>query len=154
MTTGKRLAEFGKRGATPLPPAPGPKRSGHVALLVMGTLTVGGGAYALMPSQNCQPPSPAKTAPATQPGMAAPAGQPATAAPTTPPANTACTSRRSSGGSGGSYGRSWRFGLFDSSSSRDSSAHGSSAGASEASSGVTRGGFGSFAHAFGFSGGS
>ena len=42
---------------TLLPPAPGPKRSGHVALLVMGTLAVGGTAYALMPGETCQPPS-------------------------------------------------------------------------------------------------
>ena len=34
------------------------KRSGHVALLLMGTLAVGGGAYALMPRGNCQPASP------------------------------------------------------------------------------------------------
>ena len=32
------------------------KRSGHVALLLMGTLAVGGGAYALMPRDNCERP--------------------------------------------------------------------------------------------------
>ena len=47
MTTGKRLGEFGKREPTPHSLAP--KRSSHVTLLVMGTLAVGGGAYALMP---------------------------------------------------------------------------------------------------------
>ncbi len=31
------------------------KRSSQVALLLMGTVAVGGGAYALMPSENCQP---------------------------------------------------------------------------------------------------
>ena len=67
MTTGKRLTEFGKREPAPLPPAPGPKRSNHVALLVMGTLAVGGGAYAFMPRETCQP------APPPSPGMAAPA---------------------------------------------------------------------------------
>ena len=81
MTTGKRLTEFGKREPTPLPPAPGPKRSSHVALLVMGTLAVGGGAYALMPRESCQP------APPPSPGMAAPAV----------PTGTGCTTRTSSG---------------------------------------------------------
>jgi hypothetical protein len=49
--------EFGKRRpAVILPPAAHPvKRSGHVALLLMGTLAVGGGAFALMPGGNCQP---------------------------------------------------------------------------------------------------
>jgi hypothetical protein len=121
--------EFGKRRPQPLPlPTKEPvKRSGHVALLVMGTIAVGTTAYALIPRQSCDPPSP---------GMAAPA-QP----------NTACTSRSSSSGSGG-HGSS-RSSFFSS----DSSSHSSSAGSSDSGSGgVTRGGFGSFAHAFGFSG--
>jgi hypothetical protein len=118
-----RSTTFGKRQPTPLPPAPGPKRSNHVALLVMGTLAVGGGAFALMPGESCQP---------TPPGMAAPA---------TP---TNCTSRGGSGGNGG-YSRSSRVGFFGNS--------GSSSPASETSGGVTRGGFGSFARAFGFGGG-
>jgi len=129
MTTGKRLTEFGKRQPAPLPPVPGPKRSNHVALLVMGTLAVGGGAYALMPGNNCQP---------APPGIAAPG---------TPQANAGCVSRGGPGGSGG-YGGSSRYGLFG-----DSSKGGSSPSSSEASGGVTRGGFGSFARAFGFGGG-
>jgi hypothetical protein len=134
MTTGKRLTEFGKREPTPLPPAPGPKRSNHVALLVMGTLAVGGGAYALMPKQNCQPP------PLPAPGMAAPA---------VPQAGSGCTTRTSSGGGGGGS----RYSFFSGgSSSGDSSGRGSGPSATS-SSGVTRGGFGSFAHAFGFGGG-
>jgi hypothetical protein len=129
MTTGKRLTEFGKREPAPLPPATGPKRSNHVALLVMGTLSVGGGAYALMPRDNCQPPAP------PPPGMAAPA---------LPPAGSGCTTRTSSGGGGGS-----RYSYYGGSSS--SGATGSNSGSpSQSSSGVTRGGFGSFAHAFGF----
>ena len=50
--------EFGRR--KPVAPAtgPAPKRSGHVALLLMGSFAVGGGAYALMP-KGCEPPSPA-----------------------------------------------------------------------------------------------
>jgi hypothetical protein len=123
--------EFGKRRPAPLPPTPSPKRSGHVALLVMGTLAVGGGAYALMGRENCEP---------AAPGMAAPA---------TPQTVTACTSRGSSGSSGGSsYSRSSHYSFFGS----DSSSHSSSSGASD-SGGVSRGGFGSFAHAFGFGGG-
>jgi hypothetical protein len=136
MTTGKRLTEFGKREPVPLPPARGPKRSSHVALLVMGTLAVGGGAYALMPGQSCQP------APPPAPGMAAPVT----------PTGTACTTRTSSGsshgGGSGGYSRSSHFSFFGG----DSSGGGSSTSVSS-SSGVTRGGFGSFAHAFGFGGG-
>jgi hypothetical protein len=99
-----------------------------VALLVMGTLAVGGGAYALMPAENCTPASP---------GMAAPVS---------PPASGACAPR---GSSGGGYGRSSRFSLFGGGSSgRESSATSSDSGSGE----VTRGGFGSIARAFGFSG--
>jgi hypothetical protein len=97
---------------------PAPKRSRHVALLVMGTFAVGGGAYALMGRENCQP---------APPGMAAPA-----------PPQGACNSLYSGyhGSSGGSSG----FHFYG----------GDSSGGSEAaSSGVSRGGFGGFAHAFG-----
>jgi hypothetical protein len=49
--------DFGKRRpvAEPPPPRPPTKRSGHVALLVMGTLAVGTTAYTLMPRQTCEP---------------------------------------------------------------------------------------------------
>jgi hypothetical protein len=138
MTTNTKH-EFGKRKpvvpgpAGPKRPGPPVKRSSHVALLLMGTLAVGGGAYALMPRENCQP---------TSPGMAAPA---------LPQANTDCKPRSSSsGGSGGSSSRS-NFFSSDSSSSHSTSTTSSDSG----SSGVTRGGFGSFAHSFAahFSGG-
>jgi len=125
--------EFGKR--RPLPPKsavrPGPpvKRSGHVALLVMGTLAVGGGAYALIPRSNCQP---------AAPGMAAPA---------LPQTGTECPPRSSSSGGGGSSSRSGFY------SGDSSSSHASSDTSSAGSGSVSRGGFGSFAHAFGFSGG-
>jgi len=130
MTTGKRLTEFGKRPPDRLPDAPPPaKRSNHVALLVMGTLAVGGGAYALMPSESCQP------APPT----------PSLTAPVVPTTTTACTTRSSSGGGGsGGSSRSTRLSFFGG----DSSSRASSAGGSESSSGVTRGGFGSFGHMF------
>jgi len=126
-------SEFGKRRpSVPTVTQPASKRSSHVALLVMGTLAVGGGAYALMPGERCVPPPPAA------PGMAAPAIQP----------SAPCTSRGSSfGGSGG--GRSSSFSFY----SGDSSSGTSAASASESSSRVTRGGFGSFARAFGFGGG-
>ena len=126
------LKEFGKRKpAAPEVASPPVKRSGHVALLVMGTMAVGGGAYALMPRQNCQP---------TSPGMAAPAS---------PEAAAACTRSSSSGGHGGSGGW-WSHSNFyggSSSSSGTSTASGSTE--------TTRGGFGGFAHAFSahFSGG-
>jgi hypothetical protein len=123
--------QFGKRRSVQEPVAPPPKRSGHVTLLVMGTLAVGGTAYALMPGQTCQPPAP------PPPGMAAPA-QPQT--------GVACISRTSSGGGSSGYSRS-HFSFFDGGSSSSApSVH----GPESSSSGVVRGGFGSFAHAFGF----
>jgi hypothetical protein len=132
----KRSHEFGKRRPVGLPlvtPAP-VKRSSHVALLLMGTLAVGGGAYALMPSESCQQ---------TPPGMAT---------------STECQPRgSSSGGHGGSGGSSSRSSFFSGgSSSGDASSSHSGSGTSESSSGgVQRGGFGSLAHAFAghFSGG-
>jgi hypothetical protein len=134
--TNKPSHEFGKRRPAPIAPlstAP-VKRSGHVALLLMGTLAVGGGAYALMPSESCQQ---------TPPGMAT---------------STECQPRgSSSGGHGGSGGSSSRSGFFSGGSfSGDTSSSHSGSGGSESSSGsVQRGGFGSFAHAFAghFSGG-
>ncbi|MGO8912165.1 MAG: hypothetical protein ACLQDM_22945 [Bradyrhizobium sp.] len=133
---GEPKREFGKRRpvAIPLASAQPVKRSRHVALLLMGTFAVGGGAYALMPRANCEPNSP---------GMAAPS---------LPQTGADCTSRGSSysgshGGSGGSWSRSSFFG-GDSSSNRSSSVE---SGSGE----VTRGGFGGFARAFAahFSGG-
>jgi hypothetical protein len=56
--------DFGRRGPIAPQPAVPPKRSSHVALLLMGTFAVGGSAYALMPRQNCQPSSPGMAAPA------------------------------------------------------------------------------------------
>lgn len=51
--------DFGRRKPVSVPAAPRPgtpaKRSGHVALLLMGTLAVGTAAYTLMPSRNCEP---------------------------------------------------------------------------------------------------
>jgi hypothetical protein len=130
--------EFGKRKPVVLPTAAQPvKRSRHVALLLMGTLAVGGGAYALMPGENCEP----KGA-----GMAAPS---------LPQTGADCPPRGSSsggghGGSGGSWSRSNFFG-GDTSSNRSPSGTSADSG----SGGVTRGGFGSFARAFAvhFSGG-
>jgi hypothetical protein len=122
---------FGKRKpAVPVVASPPVKRSGHVALLVMGTMAVGGGAYALMPRGNCQP---------TSPGMAAPAS---------PEAAAACARSSSSGGHGGGSGGWWSHSNFYGSSSSGTS---TASGASE----TTRGGFGGFAHAISahFSGG-
>ncbi len=127
--------QFGKRRpAVPPRPGPPPKRSNHVALLVMGTLAVGGGAYALMPREDCRPASP---------GMAAPA---------VPQPGADCAPRSSSsgsGGHGGSGGSSSRSSFF----SGDSSSGGASSSSTSSSGSVSRGGFGSFAHAFGFGGG-
>jgi hypothetical protein len=115
----KPVTQFGKRRPVAVQPAAPAKRSGHVALLLAGTVAVGGGAYALMPGENCAP---------NQPGMAA-------------PANAGCSPRSSSSGGGGSS----RYGFYGG----DSTANKSASGTSPSSSGtVTRGGFGSFAHAF------
>ena len=121
--------EFGKRRppAEPPPSQPPVKRSGHVALLVMGTIAVGTTAYALMPRQTCEP------TPGAVPGQTV----------------TTCTSSSSSS-SGGSSGSRWssRSSFFSS----DSSSHSSSGTTSDSGhSSVSRGGFGSFGH--GFSGG-
>ncbi len=121
----QRPVEFGKRRLVAPPPGPPAKRSGHVALLLMGTLAVGGGAYALMPHEICAP-----------------------AAPAQPQTNAACLTHDSSGGSGGASRSSPRYSFFGNLSDRSSSVT-----SSEANSGsVTRGGFGSVARAFGFSG--
>jgi hypothetical protein len=126
------LKEFGQRRPPQAEPAAPVKRSGHVALLLMGTIAVGGGAYALMPSENCDP------------GIAAASGQAGN-----------CSPRRSSSSSGGHGswgGGSSRVNFFGG----DASSGQSGGSASDAGSGhVARGGFGSFAQAFAshFSGG-
>jgi hypothetical protein len=114
--------EFGKRRpVTPQPPGPA-KRSNHVALLLMGTFAVGGGAYALMPRENCA---------TDRPGIASD---------TQPGAGCAPRGSSSSGGSGGSSRSSFYGGSSGSSPSGTASESGSG--------GVTRGGFGSFAAHF------
>jgi hypothetical protein len=126
----KPVTQFGKREAAYTARTSNPtKRSHHVALLLAGTVAVGGSAYALMPNENCEP---------NRPGMAA-------------PSNAGCSQRGTSSSSGGhgssGSGYSSRSSFF----SGDSSSSRSPAGASPSESGsggVTRGGFGSFAHAF------
>jgi hypothetical protein len=121
--------EFGTRRPVAMQLSAPVKRSHHVALLLMGTFAIGGGAYALMPGENCEP---------NRPGLAAPSGLQTGAE--CPPRGSSSSS--SHGSSGGSSSRSNFF-------SGDSSSHSSSGTSSDSSSsGVTRGGFGSFAHAF------
>jgi hypothetical protein len=121
--------EFGKRRPVKIPLASTQpvKRSRHVALLVMGTFAIGGGAYALMPGANCGP---------NGAGMAGPSF---------PQASAACLPR---GAFSGGYGSHTNIFSGDATSNRVSSA-GSGTGE------VTRGGFGSFARSFAahFSGG-
>src|SRR5882672_1030119 len=97
--------QFGTRKPVAIRPAQ-PIKRGQVALLLMGTFAIGGGAYALMPGENCEP---------NRPGMAAPSGL---------PTNSECRPRgsSSSGGHGSSGGSSSRSGFFsgDSSSSHAS----------------------------------
>jgi hypothetical protein len=116
--------DFGKRRpvSAPIAPQPGPpaKRSGRVALLLMGTFAVGSAAYALMPSQSCErPPN------APQPSLLQ--GN----------ANATECPPRSSSSSSSYY------------SSDSSSSHSSSATSDSGSHAVARGGFGAFAHSFG-----
>jgi hypothetical protein len=125
-TTGHPDKEFGTRQPLAPQPAAPAKRSGHVALLLMGTAAIGGGSYALMPSENCDP---------GRPGMAAP-GQTGN-----------CSAHRSSSSSGHGYsgsGSSSRASFFGGDASPGPSAGSLDAGAGH----VTRGGFGSFANAF------
>ncbi|MDA9431720.1 hypothetical protein [Bradyrhizobium sp. CCBAU 51627] len=132
MTNKPPGKEFGKRrprqpAALPLPPREPVKRSGHVALLVMGTIAVGTTAFILTPRRNCD----STPLGATVPGTTAPAQT-----------STNCSSSSSSGS--GSHWSS-RSSFYSS----DSSSHSSSGGSSDSGSGgVSRGGFGSFAHAF------
>ena len=129
--------DFGKRKpvsvpAAPRPAAPPAKRSGHVALLLMGTFAVGTAAYTLMPNRNCEP-SPNAASPSLQQG------------------STECSSRSSSsGGHSSSGGGSSRSSYY---SSDSSSSHSSSGTSDSGSHSAQRGGFGSFGHAVGFSGG-
>lgn len=134
----KPVKEFGKRNKVSVPDSPRPmpppsKRSGHVALLLMGTLAVGTTAYTLMPSRNCEQPT--NTYAGSQ--------------------NAAeCSSRSSSSGSGGSGGgSSGRSSYYSSDSSSGSSSSHSSSDLGSSSHSAQRGGFGSFGHAVGFSGG-
>jgi hypothetical protein len=119
--------EFGKRRPVTVQTAHSAqpvKRSGHVALLLMGTFAIGGGAYALMPGENCPP--------GTASG---------------PQVSAECPPHGSSSAGHGSSGGSWSRNSFyggDASSSRSPSGTSSDSG----SGGVTRGGFGSFARAF------
>jgi len=128
--------EFGSRkpSVPDVRPSSGPpaKRSGHVALFLMGTLAVGGGAYALMPRNKCEQP-------------------PNVAQPSLLQNNADCPPRGSSSSSSGGGGSSSRSSYYSGGSSSNSS---SSGGTSDSGSHSTqRGGFGSFGHAVGFSGG-
>jgi hypothetical protein len=128
-------AEFGKRKPVVAPATPSPpvKRSRHVALLMMGTFAVGGGAYALMPRENCQPANAAALA-GPSPPVSGMTGQPS------PTSLTTCGSHSWSGshGSGSWWSHSNYYG--------GSSSSGTSTGAGSTT--TTRGGFGSFAHMF------
>ena len=137
----KPVQDFDKRNKVSVPASPRPvppppsKRSSHVALQLMGTLAVGTTAYMLMPNRNCEQPT------NTYAGS-----------PTQKPAE--CSSRSSSSSSGGSGGgSSGRSSYYSSDSSSSSSSSHSSSDSGSGSHSAQRGGFGSFGHAVGFSGG-
>jgi len=133
--TDQSVKNFGKRKPTqPVYEEPtSRKRSSQVALLLMGTMAVGGGAYALMPGERCDPNRPT----IEQQG---------------------CWQSSSSSSSGwhysGNSGSSWGNSGSTSSSGRSnfaSSSSSSSSGLSTASSTsnhVARSGFGSFGSHF------
>lgn len=132
--------EFGKRKqvsvpASPRPAPPPSKRSGHVALLLMGTVAVGAAAYTLMPSRTCEQPNQHATSP------------------TQNAAECSSRSSSSSSSSSGGGGSSSRSSYYSSGSSSSSSSSHSSSSSDSGSHSVQRGGFGSFGHAIGFSGG-
>jgi len=120
----KPPSQFERRSRAPVPTSPQSpqpaKRSNHVALLVMGTMAVGGTAYALMPRE-CTP-----AAPGTTPGLSTP---------------SECPPR---GSSSSSHGGSSRYSYYSGGSSSATPA----ATTDASSGGVKRGGFGAFAHSF------
>jgi hypothetical protein len=128
--------DFGKRKPVSVPvatPAPPAKRSGRVALLLMGTFAVGSAAYALMPNRSCErPPN------APQPSLL----QGNANGTECPPRSSSSSS--SHGGSGGSSSSRSSYYSSDSSSS-----HSSTATSDSGSHAVARGGFGALAHSFG-----
>jgi hypothetical protein len=121
---GQRRDEFGQRRPAPLPALPPAKRSRRVALLLVGTVAAGGGAYGLMPRQNCDA---QQSAMATEPSKECPPGG------------------SSSSGHGGSG--AWHQSGSGGGSAEAQRASGSGA-ADAGTSHTARGGFGSFAHAF------
>ena len=117
------------------------KRSSQVALLLMGTVAVGGGAYAIMPHENnCQP------------GVVQPDGQLSQASQN---CNRSSSGSSSSGWRGGGGSSGWSSSSTSSSSpsyfasdGRSGTGSSSSGDHSSSSSSVSRGGFGSFASHF------
>lgn len=135
--TNESIDNFNKRHPR-RPPVeePARKRSHHIALLLMGTMAVGGSAYALMPHEKCD-----------------------TTQPMTSEERLQCVQQNGSSSSGGhsysgSSGSSWGSSGSNSSSGRSnfaSSSSSSSSGLSAASSSsthVARSGFGSFGSHF------
>src|SRR5258707_23305 len=112
--------EFGTRRSVAIQTAQPVKRSNHVALLLMGTFAIGGGAYALMPRENCA---------TDRPGMASDLQ---------PPVECSPHGSSSGGGHGWSGGSSSRSSFFGGDSSSGRSPSGASA--DPGSGGVTRGG--------------
>jgi hypothetical protein len=100
----------------------------------MGTVAVGTAAYTLMPSRTCEQPNQYATSPTQNSAECS---------------SRSSSSSSSSSGGGGSSSRSSYYSSDSSSSSSSSHSSSSDSGAHS----VQRGGFGSFGHAIGFSGG-
>jgi len=116
------------------------KRSGHIALVLMGATAMGASSYALMPQRNC--PAPNNTAPGQQ--AAAVAGNPV-ADPNAQP----CRESRRWGSSSyrSSSGWFWRSSSTSSGTATAYSGGVPAAGRSGAGVSVARGGFGGTGHA-------
>jgi hypothetical protein len=131
---------FGKRKPVTVPEAPRPsppaKRSGHVALLLMGTFAVGSAAYSLMPSQSCE----------RSPNVPQPSLLQSNATTTECPPRSSSSSSSHGGSGSSSSSRTSYYG------SDSSSSHSSSGTHDSGSHSVQRSGFGAFASHF--SGGS
>jgi hypothetical protein len=123
--------QFGKRKPEPVyEEPPSRKRSNQVALFLMGTMAIGGGAYAMMPHEQCDPNRPAVEQSACHQNSSS--------------SSSSSSGSHCYGGGGSSSASSARSNFASTGSSSSSTGYSGSA----SSSSVSRGGFGSFAAHF------
>jgi hypothetical protein len=134
MTDDESVKAFGKRKAAEAADQESTprKRSNKIALLLMGTMAFGGGAYALMPGETCDPNRPTIEQPGCRQSSSSSSG-------------SHSSGSHYYGSSGSSSGDSAARSNF---ASTGSSSNGSYGSTSSSSSSVARSGFGSFASHF------